>query len=151
MEPDLRKDSVNTRIVFISTGIGYPNVLSVCSGFQIDNYWSVGAKLSLFNNKNRAPGIYFGNITYGVKISRFFNKSLLDYLNNCSLEIGYYDYKDSNGRYKQQSSIELTLGKDNNSSNTISLGYQLGLALITTSFSAPLFSPCAQIFITLNF
>jgi len=147
----LKIDSVNTRNIFVSVGIGYPNIFGISSGFQIDNNWGVGAKFNLYNNKNREPGIYFGTLTYGLKISRFFNKPFLDYLNNISLEVGYYDYRDSNSKYRQQSSVEITLGQEDNSENRISIGYQLGIALIATSHSNPFFTPSAKIFLTMNF
>lgn len=146
-----QKDSVNIRNIYFKAGIGYPNLGSIGCGFQIDNNWSIGVNLNLYNNKNRDPGIYFGTLTYGLKTSRFFNKPILHYLNNCSLEIGYYDYRDGNNRYRQQSSFELTVGNENKNDNRISIGYQFGVALITTSYSAPSFTPSIKILLTINF
>ncbi len=141
----------STRSVFISSGLGYPNIIYASLGKQLNYEWSVAAKINLYNNKNRESGIYFGTLTYGLKISRFFYKPFLDYLNNIALEVGYYDYRDSNNKYRQQSSLEITLGREDNSENLISMGYQFGFALIATSYSVPFFSPSAKIFLTVNF
>ncbi len=72
-------------------------------------------------------------------------------LNNVSLEAGYFDYKDSNNKYKQHASIELTLGKENCLENSIIIGYQLGLAVVSTSFTTPVLTPSAKIYLTINF
>ncbi len=145
------KDSINTRDAFMSVGIGYPNLFRISGGIQINNDWSVSAQANLYNDRKRENGIYFGMMTYGLRISNFFNKPFWEYLNNLSFEISYYGYKDSNDKYRQQSSLEVTLGKEEKLKDLLSIGYQLGIALIATSYSKPYYSPGAKIFLTMNF
>ncbi|MBU1099637.1 MAG: hypothetical protein KKA84_04455 [Bacteroidetes bacterium] len=142
---------IQTRNVFLETGIGFPNIVHVGLGFQLNEQWSIAVNGNLFNNKKRDPGIYFGSQTYGFRLAKHFNKDFLRFLNMVSLSAGYYQYNDSNGLLRKEGSTELCIGREDITSESINIGYQIGFATFVSSHFDPFFSPSIKVNLILNF
>lgn len=135
---------VNRRIIFISTGVGFPEYLNVRIGYQLDNNWSAAVKLS--NYYNGVGGrMYFGTLIGGVRITKYYEPTIL-YINNISFELGY----SKSGNYNNYA-FDLSIGNESTKNVLLKPFWALSISFIKTHDNKLYVTPGFKIGINFNF
>lgn len=82
-----KKDNLRNRLIFLSFGSGFPELINTRIGYQISEIWSVSGKVSIYYDDT--GGIMnYGIRILGLKITKYFGNSN-SLFNNISLDAGY--------------------------------------------------------------
>ncbi|HEX2983976.1 MAG TPA: hypothetical protein VHO28_10585 [Ignavibacteriales bacterium] len=85
-EQDTIMQKPKMRTVFLTFfGTGYPEFLNLRLGWQINDEWSVAAKLSFYDSE---ADVFFTAL-YNIQITKYFPKSTI-IINSIALSGGYY-------------------------------------------------------------
>lgn len=134
----------NTRNIIFTLGSGYPELISFKLGYQLNDDWSVSAKVSSYYN-GHGDQIYLGTIMWGLKITRYYDPVFLG-INNFTFEPGY----DKDGKYSNYS-FDIYIGYETIRSTFIKPYWSLGFSFIKTYDHELYITPGLKIGLNINF
>lgn len=140
-EQDSVAQKDNMRTVYFSLGIGFPEYIGTRLGYQINEDWSLYAKLGLFHTDE---GDLLGALTtWGGGITVHFKDwGVINYTS------AFFGYNSSLGNFNY--TWEILTGYDSPFSSLISVYWAIGLGVVHPEYRKSFTSPSLKIGFNLN-